>query len=73
MAMFREHLKDLPRGTLVSIARAIGRSHGAVWQWTQVPAEHVATVESVTGIPRHKLRPDLYPIAREALTEASAA
>jgi DNA-binding transcriptional regulator YdaS (Cro superfamily) len=72
MTMFRDTLKGLPRGTLVSIARAIGRSHGAVWQWKEVPAEHVAAVESVTGIPRHKLRPDLYPIAREALPEAAA-
>ena len=33
----------------------------AVSQWKQVPAERVLDVERATGVPRHKLRPDLYP------------
>lgn len=33
----------------------------AVAQWKQVPAERVLDVERVTGVPRHRLRPDLYP------------
>lgn len=33
----------------------------AVAQWKQVPAERVLKVERVTGVPRHRLRPDLYP------------
>lgn len=33
----------------------------AVAQWRQVPAGRVLKVEEVTGIPRHRLRPDLYP------------
>lgn len=36
----------------------------AVSQWKQVPAERVLDVERVTGVPRHRLRPDLYPEER---------
>lgn len=34
----------------------------AVSQWKQVPAERTLDVERVTGISRHRLRPDLYPV-----------
>lgn len=50
-----------PKGIRLEIAKACGITHGAVWQWTRVPAERVLTVERITGIPRHMLRPDLYP------------
>ena len=33
--------------------------HGFVW------ASHDLRVEEVTGVPRHRLRPDLYPESRE--------
>jgi len=46
------------------IAAAIGRSEGAVSQWVngerEIPADLVQKVEQVTGIPRHRLRPDLW-------------
>lgn len=32
----------------------------AVSQWKRVPAERVLDVERVTGVSRHKLRPDIY-------------
>lgn len=35
----------------------------AISQWRQVPAERVLDVERVTGVSRHRLRPDLYPEA----------
>lgn len=38
-------------------------SSQAVSQWRRIPAERVLDVERVTGIPRHELRPDLYPPA----------
>jgi sulfate adenylyltransferase subunit 2 len=46
------------------IAEAVGRSEGAVSQWVsgerEIPADLVARVEEVTGIPRRRLRPDLW-------------
>lgn len=31
------------------------------WERNRVPAERVLMIEKVTGIPRHLLRPDIYP------------
>jgi DNA-binding transcriptional regulator YdaS (Cro superfamily) len=44
------------------LAKAIGGlTPQAVSQWRQVPATRVLDVERVTGVPRHQLRPDIYP------------
>ncbi len=48
------------RGLRVRIARECRVTHGAVYQWKAVPPEHVLTVERLTGIPRFKLRPDIF-------------
>lgn len=48
------------RGRVTKLADAIGVTHSAVSQWNQVPAERVVQVEKVTGIPREKLRPDIF-------------
>lgn len=48
------------RGLRLKLARELGLSPGAVYQWRKVPAERVLDVERITGIPRHQLRPDLY-------------
>ena len=46
------------------IADAVGRSEGAVSQWVngdrEIPPDLVLKVEEFTGIPRHRLRPDLW-------------
>ena len=42
------------------LARAVGLSRAAIYKWTRIPAERVVSVETATGIPREKLRPDLY-------------
>jgi sulfate adenylyltransferase subunit 2 len=46
------------------IAVAVSRSEGAVSQWVSgerdIPAELVVKVEEITGIPRYRLRPDLW-------------
>lgn len=50
------------------LARALERdiSPQAISQWKRVPAERVLEVERATGISRHKLRPDLYPVEGSA-------
>jgi DNA-binding transcriptional regulator YdaS (Cro superfamily) len=50
----------MERGLLSLVARALGVTRGAVTKWQQVPAERVLAVEKATGIPRERLRPDLY-------------
>jgi hypothetical protein len=50
------------RGLAVEIARGCGITREAVWLWRRVPSERVLIVERVTGIPRHLIRPDLYPV-----------
>ena len=49
--------------TLSDLGRLVGVRRAAVCKWERkrVPAERVLDVERVTGIPRHELRPDLYP------------
>jgi len=54
-----EYLKT-ERGRLKLLAAELGISPAAVAQWKRIPAERVVEVERVTGIPRAKLRPDLY-------------
>lgn len=64
-----EHLRELfnkERGARLRLARELRITHGAISQWRTVPAGRVLDVERITGIPRHKLRPDLYPFDREA-------
>lgn len=53
-----------------AIARICGVSQAAVWKWLQsakrLPAEHVLKVEAATGVSRHWLRPDIYPVETAA-------
>lgn len=48
---------------LIDLARTLGVNKATVTRWSQgdVPAENVLTVERATGIPREKIRPDIYP------------
>lgn len=48
-------------GGYAALAKALGLSRATVWGWREVPPKHVIAVERETGIPRHLLRPDLYP------------
>jgi len=47
-----------------ALARCMGISTVAVWKWFQrggqVPAGRLVDVERLTGIPRERLRPDLF-------------
>ncbi len=47
-------------GGVSELARRIGISQPAVTNWARVPAERVLAVEAATGVPRIRLRPDLY-------------
>lgn len=52
------------------LADLIHTTQSQVWYWLRrskhgVPAEFVLPIERATGVSRHKLRPDLYPV-REA-------
>ncbi|WJS98225.1 transcriptional regulator [Novosphingobium humi] len=53
-------------GSQSALARLCGVSQPSVWKWLQsskrLPGEHVLTVEAATGVSRHHLRPDLYPL-----------
>lgn len=48
-------------GNGASLARALGITAQALSQWDEVPPLRVLDVERFTGVPRHELRPDLYP------------
>lgn len=52
------------------LARALNlRSQGTISGWIRhgrVPAERVLQVEEATGVSRHRLRPDLYPLEKRA-------
>lgn len=48
------------------LAEPLGVTVQAVSQWDEVPPLRVLAVERITGVPRHELRPDLYPAPSEA-------
>lgn len=48
------------------LARLIGVTPQAVSQWDEVPPLRVLAVEAVSGVSRHELRPDLYPLEEGA-------
>ena len=48
-------------GGPAALAARIGVTTQAVWQWDKVPPLRVLSVEAVSGVSRHELRPDLYP------------
>lgn len=50
-------------GGNTGLSRKLGKlTPQAISQWKYVPARRVLDVERVTGVPRHQLRPDLYPL-----------
>jgi DNA-binding transcriptional regulator YdaS (Cro superfamily) len=58
-------------GGLGLFASKCGVKYQAVQKWRRsgrIPAERVLCVEEVSGVPRHELRPDLYPPADSLFT-----
>lgn len=51
--------------SLGALAARLGVDKATVWRWerSRVPAEKLLKVEQITGVPREKLRPDLYEVA----------
>jgi TorA maturation chaperone TorD len=47
-------------GGVRELSRLLGISQPAVSSWKRVPADRILQVESVTGLPRAVIRPDLY-------------
>jgi TorA maturation chaperone TorD len=47
-------------GSVSELARQLGISQPSVSNWTRVPAERVVSVETLTGVNRVVLRPDLF-------------
>jgi DNA-binding transcriptional regulator YdaS (Cro superfamily) len=45
---------------MTRFAQQLGVSPQAINQWETVPLSRVRQVEEITGIPRHRLRPDYY-------------
>jgi len=48
------------------MADKLGVSQPTIWRWLnqskQLPAEYVLHAEMLTGVSRHHLRPDIYPV-----------
>ncbi|HXJ59411.1 MAG TPA: Cro/CI family transcriptional regulator [Verrucomicrobiae bacterium] len=49
-----------------AIAKALNTTPQAISQWNRVPVLRVLDVERITGVPRHELRPDIYPAPTQA-------
>lgn len=52
-------------GGFAELGRQLGITPQAVGNWHmrgRVPAERVLQIEQLTGVSRHSLRPDIYPI-----------
>jgi DNA-binding transcriptional regulator YdaS (Cro superfamily) len=47
-------------GGIVKLSTCLGLSRGAASQWSEIPVDHVARIEELTGIPREVLRPDIF-------------
>lgn len=48
-------------GNRTQLARRLGLTKAAVYNWRRVPVRWVLSVERESGVPRTALRPDVYP------------
>jgi TorA maturation chaperone TorD len=60
-------------GGVAGLARKLGIAQPSVSNWTKVPPDRVIAVESMTGVGRNVLRPDLYPEAPPTVAEEDMA
>ncbi|NIW50572.1 MAG: hypothetical protein GWN14_29285 [candidate division Zixibacteria bacterium] len=47
-------------GSKYRLAKDLGISTQAVYQWRRIPVEHVLKIEEMTGVTRYEMRPDIY-------------
>jgi hypothetical protein len=47
-------------GTQAILARHLSVSRAAISVWDRIPLKYLAKISKETGIPRQRLRPDLY-------------
>ena len=47
-------------GGLSNLAAGLGIKPQSVTKWKRIPEDRIVDVEKLTGIPREKLRPNLY-------------
>jgi DNA-binding transcriptional regulator YdaS (Cro superfamily) len=59
-------------GGVPKLARKLGVSRQAIYQWTEIPVKRAADLERVTGIPRSRFRPDVFTDAARADTGATS-
>jgi DNA-binding transcriptional regulator YdaS (Cro superfamily) len=59
-------------GGVPKLARKLGVSRQAIYQWTEVPVERAADLERVTGIPRSRFRPDVFKGGLPAHNDAAS-
>ena len=53
-------------GGCTQVAKKLNLPLQTVHSWTlrnKVPAERVIEIERATGVPRHNIRPDIYPLS----------
>lgn len=60
-------------GGAAVVAREFGISSQAISQWKRVPANRVISLETLSGISRHVLRPDIFGPAPKAAKKGKAA
>ncbi|MCI4653101.1 transcriptional regulator [Sphingomonas aquatilis] len=63
-------------GSQSALARRIGTSQATVWKWLNtglpITPKLVLAIEAETGVSRHDLRPDLYPLEAPAVPDVPA-
>lgn len=60
-------------GNADKLAKSLGISPQAISQWTRIPMKRVFEIEQITGIRRHRLRPDYFgkDAGKESQSEAA--
>lgn len=55
-------------GGMRALARLIGINYQNIQIWKRIPAERMIDIETATGIPRERLRPDLFVPRRKNIS-----